>query len=473
MLTQVESQLRSARKEFREQQHNNLLIRAYVRSEDVPVGKGRMDRFLRNIAEAGLKQNYQTFALDTQHYQNATPLVRNMKSGDTIGLLLGKDNHGNKCSYSVHVHGKAKNLNKNILVTINAGYPGNLFSGEFHPSIDKTKILRTIYSALQPSKMEYAFMTTKPDDLTRAHDYKEYALQGDMNFLRIIDLLNRHLNLTSKNDDERVVYGQLLEQYVIGREQLKKKFHQDHQLSDMDTLLTRDEMKRLQNIFGEYESILEQRSAKQIIESRGKSGLEVFPYFLRYDILTDRELQLIDSKNIKNICMIGGGQLPISAIMYAQKTTAYITIIEKSGRRVNLSRKVVEALGLQDRIIIINKKAQEVDYSQMDAVIFAAMADPKHEVLLKVSETNFPKTILLRTPLNDARVLYKGFTASELKSQLGEREKEMHHYFRTDTEYSSYHPVNTNDDIAIFSHTILYPILDDGSKPNYVSMFAP
>ncbi len=461
-------QEQSARPEFKEVQRNSVLIRAYVRPDNLPVGKGRMDRFLRNMADAGGKEWVfrRAFYLNPQSYLNAIPLVRKMKSGDVMGLFLDKDQYGKDRSYSVHVHNNEKDQQDNVLVSINASYEGIKGLGQFQHTLDKTKLLRAIHTVLQPSKMGFAFMTTNPDERTYSHDYKDYVPcrpREDTYFLQIINLLHSQ----PKNDDEKIVLGKMLEWLVIERHKQRYKKTSTESLSrSLDELLTRDEMQKFQNIFGDYESLLEQKAAKQIIASNGKVGLEVFPYFKRYDLLTNEELRMIDGNHAKNICFIGGGQLPISAIMYAQKTkTTHITIIEKSARRVALAQRVVNALGLQDRITIINKKAQEVNYSQMDAVIFAAMADPKHEILYKVSETDAPKIILLRTPLHDARILYKGFEAYELDNELGLRKENMHHYFEADRRNLYYRAVDTEDEIIIFSHTILYPFLPDGSTP--------
>ena len=257
------------------------------------------------------------------------------------------------------------------------------------------------------------------------HEFRDYRLKGDEPFKKIVALLREN----PKTKLEKIRLGQLLESLILERKRLNGYlFHLKSELVPLDRLLLKGELKKLQKIFGDYEGILEEDTANKII--KGEAGLESFPYYDRYDKLTNTEIAKSEASasDVRNICMIGGGWFPISAIMYAQKTKAHIHVVEKIPYRAEIARKVIEKLGLKDRITIINQKAQEVDYSQMDVIVFAAMADPKYKILEKASETDFPRTIILRTPFGDTRAFYQGTYYEDLIGPIPA--SSLKHWFR-------------------------------------------
>ncbi|PIV09520.1 hypothetical protein COS31_03875 [Candidatus Roizmanbacteria bacterium CG02_land_8_20_14_3_00_36_15] len=384
------------KKPHKEVEENYLVIRAFAPPDFHLRGKG-MIRFLRKLTEAGEMEVFERpRALDQSNYLHNIdaiphPLFGRLEPHDENGEIGWRNSWCTTCVYN-----ETRDEN-GVQVTILAHSCGVNFPQE--------RFLRTVYSSLTPSEMSYAFLSSKPGQI---HEFKPYQPKGDEQFLQIINLLNEH----PRSNDEKVKLGQRLESLVFERNRLRKlmKDQFNEHLQYLDELLTTDELEKLQRIFGDYEGILEQRTAKRIIETKGKIGLKDFPYYDRYDVLTDIELaKTIRGSGFNKICMIGGGWLPISAIMYAQKTNAHITIIEKSAYRAEITQQVIQALGLQERITIINKKAELVDYSHMDIIVFAAMADPKNQIFGKASETDYPATIVLRTPFGDARALYKGF----------------------------------------------------------------
>ena len=395
---------------------NHLAVRAFAPPDFHLPGK-KMIKFLKKLTEAGEMEIFERpRVLDPSNYQHNIDAI----SHSLFGKLEPHDENGeigwrnSWCTVCVY---NGTRDERGVQVTITAHYCGEGFP--------KEKFLRTICSSLNPSDMFFSFISSKPGQM---HDYIPYRPVGDEPLLQITQLLNEH----PRKDEEKVRIGQLLENLVFSRNNLRRliKNQSGDDLPYLEELLMGDEMEKLQRIFGDYEGILEQRTAKNIVESGEKIGLEDFPYYDRYDRLTDRELtRTIRGNNPDNICMIGGGWLPISAIMYAQKTNAHVTIVEKNRYRAGIARQVIQALGLMERITIINEKAELVDYSSMDIIVVAAMADPKNIIFRKASETDYPTTIVLRTPFGDARALYKGFP-DFLHGIVGDNRGNINHWPR-------------------------------------------
>lgn len=415
MLEPIERVKRLEEAPFKEIAENVLQIRA-IAPPDFHLRGKKMIKFLLNLTEAAEMEVFgRLVALDESNFEKSRdaaphPLGGHKKPRDENGNVPWRNSWCSVCVYN------GTRNEKGVQVTVTAHSCG---------SIPQHKFLRVIYSALNPAKMQYGLLSSEKDS---THELKDYELKEDEPFKRIVALLKE----SPKTKAEKIKFGQELENVVLERNKLKKEINivtpSAWRLKDLDELLLKDELRRLQKIFGDYEGILEEDTANKII--KGEAGFESFPYYDRYDKLTDAELikSVGFASDVKNICMIGGGWLPISAIMYAQKTKAHIYVVEKIPYRAEISRKVIEKLGLKDRVTIINQKAQEVDYSNMDVIVFAAMADLKYKILEKTSETDFPRTIILRTPFGDTRAFYQGTYYEDLIGPIPA--SSLKHWFR-------------------------------------------
>ena len=396
---------------------NILQIRA-IAPPDFHLRGKQMIHFLHRLTEAGEMVVFgRPIALDASNYEKSIdaaphPLLGKIKPHDENGIIPWRDSWCTVCVYN------GTRDENGVQVTVTAHSCGD---------IPQYKFLRVIHSALNPSQMKFGRLSTIEGS---THEFKDYELKGDEPFKKIVTLLREN----PKTKAEKIRLGQLLEQFVLERKKLNTELSRSHQiveLAPLDKLLLKDELKKLQKIFGDYEGILEEDTANKII--KGEVYLESFPYYKRYEKLTDMEIIKSEASapDVKNICMIGGGWLPISAIMYAQKTKAHIHVVEKIPYRAEIARKVIEKLGLKDKITIINQKAQEVDYGQMDIIVFAAMADPKYKILEKASDTDYPRTIIIRTPLGDTRAFYQGTYYEDLIGPISySKIKSFNHWFR-------------------------------------------
>lgn len=430
----------------KENTENVFQIRAIV-PPDFHLRGNKMIKFLYRLTEAAEMEQFSRAApLDESNYKVSVDAVKHPLGGkkkprDENGSIGWRDSWCTVCVYN------GTRDAEGVQVTVTAHSCGD---------IPQYKFLRVIHSALNPSQMKFGRLSTIEG---ATHEFKDYESKGDEPFKKIVALLGEN----PKTKVEKIRLGQLLESLVLARKKLNTELSHSHQiveLAPLDKLLLKDELKKLQKIFGDYEGILEQETANRII--KGETGLESFPYYKRYDKLTDTEIAKSEASasDVKNICMVGGGWLPISAIMYAQKTNAHIHVVEKIPYRAEIARKVIEKLGLKDKITVINQKAEEVDYSKMDVIFFAAMADTKYKILEKASDTKYPKTIIIRTPLDDTRAFYQGTYYEDLIGPIpAQKIRSFNHWFRPGFEVQA-QPAEPD---GIFSLIILDStrVLDD------------
>jgi hypothetical protein len=331
------------------------------------------------------------------------------------------------CHYAV---AEPENPNDDVYVEVFGHYCGSEFR--------RSNFLRYIFTSLKAKSLSWAE--------NQFFDFKEYKIEGDELFLKIVDLIDKE----ASNEDEKVEQGKLLEQFVLERNALREKIKKEsgEHLPYLDELLIENELKALQEKFGDYEGILEQRTAKEILASRGDlerklAILKRFPYYERYDNLTDIELRNTVDKLLKDraekikLCFIGGGQLPISAIMYALKRrpNIQITVIEKDEKRAKIAQKVIHSLGLDNEITIINEYATNPNvrpyYYNQDIFIFAAMVESKESVFKLISNhsSKHPSTIVLRAPLEDSKVIYQGLLYYRDKEIIKKAADPYYYYF--------------------------------------------
>lgn len=387
---------------FKEIAENTLQIRT-IAPPDFHLQGQTMDRFLEKMTEAaGMEAFTVPVSLDPTNSETSLfaaphPLGGRKRARDENGFLGWRDSWVSVCVYN-----GTRDTN-GVQVTITAHTCG---------SIATEKILRVVHTAVQPRIMQWG----KLSSLDGVANFQDYEFTGDEHFKAIVGLLSQ----APKTREEIFEAAQLLEREVLARRAVRE---QDSTLKTLDKLLLKDELKRLQEIFGRYEGALEQETAERIINE--DAIIDSFPYIKRYDQLTDTEIERTEMDNARTVCMVGGGSLPISAILYARKTNAHVFVIEKDSIRAGTATRVVDKLGLKDKITIYNQMAETVDYSGMDVVVFAAMTEDKDKVLQQASKTDFPRTIVLRGPLGDSKVFYPGFTTQELFGKLTEK---LHHY---------------------------------------------
>ncbi|NVP17490.1 hypothetical protein HUU51_02110 [Candidatus Gracilibacteria bacterium] len=170
---------------------------------------------------------------------------------------------------------------------------------------------------------------------------------------------------------------------------------------------------------GEYE--MEKYYAKKIILS-DNSELELlnFIYYQNYLDLTNLEyLNISFFGDIKNILFIGGGPLPLTSIILAKKYKIKSKIIDIDPEAVDISKKLIISLGLQDYIdISLSDAIYYEDKDNYDLCYIASLvflSDDCERILSNIVKINF-KFILTRTSDGYRQLLYKKIDLELLKN---------------------------------------------------------
>lgn len=156
------------------------------------------------------------------------------------------------------------------------------------------------------------------------------------------------------------------------------------------------EKKELEPVFAEinrfrnlYTVKLETEHAREILVSDLPWALlEDFPYYGNYLKLVRTEYEGLGLSPGDRIFFLGSGPLPMTLIVFFKQHGVKSTGIEQDPARTNLSRKVLEKLGLSEIITIINGNHFSLNGEGFalnpDAVIkalmIAAQAEPKKEI---------------------------------------------------------------------------------------------
>ena len=199
----------------------------------------------------------------------------------------------------------------------------------------------------------------------------------------------------------------------------------DYEL-DCDPIFVSDEVKGLQEICAVAEGEMEKFWSKKIQFAQDpQKMLKSFIYYQNYEDLTGLEYALLASQNagFGKVLFVGSWALPLTAIILAQNWWVCSILIERDEEAVELSRGLVQALGLEDKITI--KKTDFLVYfeddSHYDAVILASLlftsGDTEELVTHLVKNIKF-KNCLVRTVRGMRQLLYKKVDEKLLEKYL-------------------------------------------------------
>jgi hypothetical protein len=162
---------------------------------------------------------------------------------------------------------------------------------------------------------------------------------------------------------------------------------------------------------------LESENAQEIIRSDNpEATLDTFHFYERYEGLLKNESKLAHFHDDKTFVFIGSGPLPLTLILFRKAFGCKCVGIEVQEDVAELSRKVIDKLGLSEGIEIIvgdENKLKEIDY---DIVMVAAFAEPKDRVFSNVWETvDITTPVLVRTYSGMRAILYAPLTDKDIR----------------------------------------------------------
>ena len=160
---------------------------------------------------------------------------------------------------------------------------------------------------------------------------------------------------------------------------------------------------------------LETSNAMEIIKSDDpKATLDTFHFYERYHLTN--ESKLAHWHDDKTFVFVGSGPLPLTLILFREKFGCKCIGIEIQEEVAELSREVIQKLGLDDGIEIMVGDETLLKDIDFDILMVAAFAEPKERVFANVWEIVDEKTpVLVRTYSGMRAILYAPLTDTILR----------------------------------------------------------
>lgn len=191
-----------------------------------------------------------------------------------------------------------------------------------------------------------------------------------------------------------------------------------------------NQLKRLRKVCSKAEYFLELFWAKKLINSKNVwKELKLFPYFHNYRKLTELEWFTLKGceahQTHKKVTFIGGGPLPLTAILLSKLYEVNVVVLEKNLEACQISRLLINKLGLSEKIKIIFCNGEDYkNYGDSDVIILAALAGESKEskklIIRQIEIFSKNKShILARSSYGKRKMLYLPID----NSSLGKMEK--------------------------------------------------
>lgn len=138
-----------------------------------------------------------------------------------------------------------------------------------------------------------------------------------------------------------------------------------------------------------YTVKLETENAREILASDSPwAVLEKFPFYRNYPRLVRTEYEGLRLSSGDKVFFLGSGPLPLTLIVFFRQHGVKSTGIEQDSTRANLSKRVLEKLGLSGVITIVNGNHFSLNGKDLSlnmdtgikALMIAAQAEPKKEI---------------------------------------------------------------------------------------------
>ncbi|CAF1496590.1 unnamed protein product [Adineta ricciae] len=181
--------------------------------------------------------------------------------------------------------------------------------------------------------------------------------------------------------------------------------------------LTEQEIIQLRQRFSQSVYELEKSWAHKILNhSNHQLTLEQFPQWDNYLKVMKREwdsIQIYAKEFLtKKVLLIGGGPIPLSAIILAQQYHISSVVMDIDEEATDLARKIVFALGLQNQITLIQSSGESFqNYQEYSLIYVAALAglvlEGKQKIFDTIKSQTTPGTfILTRSSHGTRQILY-------------------------------------------------------------------
>ncbi len=177
----------------------------------------------------------------------------------------------------------------------------------------------------------------------------------------------------------------------------------ENDLKDVKTL-----SERLRDIYSEYILRMESIEYARILESSKKEGkfiqIASQPARMAYDRVSEIFDSLTLEENMK-VVMVGCGQLPVTAIHFAEKSKVReIVCLDVVETAISSAEQIIQKLGLEN-IKFRLCSGTEYDFGDSDVIYVANMVRPKIDVMKQIVRTAKKRPqLILREPYGLGRM---------------------------------------------------------------------
>lgn len=165
--------------------------------------------------------------------------------------------------------------------------------------------------------------------------------------------------------------------------------------------------------------VAEKKLAEGILKADDPWGeLEAFQLLPRYEALVDAYLKEVRLRRDETMAFLGSGPVPFTLLLGARYGIKGIGI-DVDPEAVRTSRAVVERLGLQQMVRIVQGDEGLLEELSWDALVVAALAEPKERIFRKLRELwvsrRPPHPLCYRTYTGMRAILYEPVKEEHLK----------------------------------------------------------
>jgi L-amino acid N-acyltransferase YncA len=164
----------------------------------------------------------------------------------------------------------------------------------------------------------------------------------------------------------------------------------------------------LNDAYCRWETEIEYRYARAVLAGEEKS-LDNYQLGARFERLLERELSLLSGLSApERILFIGSGPLPISAYYVHRLTGKPVDCLDRSPEAVDISRRVIEEIGLSDSMRVFNGLGEDFNIKNYDLIIVALLAKPKRRIMRNLRKRAAPGCrVLCRTSFGLRTLVYE------------------------------------------------------------------
>ena len=180
------------------------------------------------------------------------------------------------------------------------------------------------------------------------------------------------------------------------------------------------ELPAIRSYYSTFFDIHEVHLAEELLKSDDPwETLKAFPLYTRYEILVRNQIEAMHTAANSTLAFIGCGPVPISLILMNHLYGIRSVGLEKFSESVKPSRKVIQCLGLEKEIDIINGDDSNLKELDWDMVLVSALAEPKARIFQSLrqilNERGKHAPVIFRTYTGMRAILYEPVQPSDIE----------------------------------------------------------